>query len=124
MSQETWANIVYDTERTGVSDQSQIPDQEIVKIKNIGDSCCAIRTVNFLVSCPPIVVFLKFCYAQPNTSNIVKALHTFLLLKEEETGSIEYLLKIVSSNNSTDFTRPQDAAEFMTALLYCLYNGV
>ena len=36
MSQETWANIVYNTERTEVSDQSQIPNQKIVKIKNIG----------------------------------------------------------------------------------------
>ena len=94
MSQETWANIVYDTERMGVSDQSQIPDQKIFKIINIGKSYYAIGTVIFLLSCPPIVVFLKFCYAQPNTSDIVKALHTFLLLKKKTLGPLNTYYKL------------------------------
>ena len=71
-------------------------------------------------------MFLKFCYIQPNPSNIVRALYAFLLLKEEETGSIQELLQIVSSDNFITFTtqQQQDAGEFMTALLACLYNGI
>ena len=47
------------------------------------------------------------------------------MLENEDIGSIEELLSIISRNPSTDFTRnrPQDAAEFMTRLLDCLYNG-
>ena len=126
MSQETWANIVCGTGRRVVCDQSHIPDQKVIKIRNIGNSCYAIGTVNFLLSCPQVVMFLKFCYTQPNPSNIVRALYAFLLLKEEETGSIQELLQIVSSNNFIMFTtqQQQDAGEFMTALLSCLYNGI
>lgn len=48
------------------------------------------------------------------------------MLENEDIGSIEELLKIISRNCSTDFTRhrQQDAAEFMTRLLDCLYNSV
>ena len=48
------------------------------------------------------------------------------MLENEEIGSLAKILKIISINHSIDFTknRQQDAAEFMTRLLDCLYNSV
>ena len=115
-------------ERGAICHQGQLPDQKVVRLKNPGTCCYANASINFLFSCPGFVTYVKNCYKNPNRSPLIQELHALLMLKNEDIGSIEAILEIVSRKNdaNTDFIRPiqQDAAEFMTALLTCLYNTV
>ena len=84
--------------------------------------CYAIGSINILFSSPSVVTFIKNCYNNnPNRSQIIQELYGLLMLENEDIGSIEELIRIISRNHSTNFTRPrqQDAAEFMGALLKC-----
>ena len=105
----------------------QISQQKVVRLYNPGTWLYAIGSINILFSSPCVVTFIKNCYNNnPNRSLIIQELYRLLMLENEEIGSIKEISKIISRNHSTDFTRhrQQDAAEFMTRLLDCLYNSV
>ena len=112
-------------EREPICDQGQLPEQKVVRLKNPGNWCYANASINMLFACPGVVTFVKNCYTNPNRSPIIKELHELLMLKNNDIGSVEEILKIVSLDNP-NFSAPQqqDAAEFITALLNCLYKSV
>merc|ERR1711895_206140 len=64
----------------------------------------------------------------PNRSPLIEHLHALLIQNNEDIGSIEAILKIVSRNNdpNTDFRRhrQQDAADFIPTLLDNLKDTV
>merc|ERR1711962_901746 len=90
--------------------------------------CYANASINFLFSSPVFVKFIRNCFENPNRSPLIEQLHALLIQNNEDIGSIEAILKIVSRNNdpNTDFSRQrqQDAAEFITTLLDHLYDTV
>merc|ERR1711962_1486558 len=90
--------------------------------------CYANASINFLFSSPVFVKFIRNCFENPNRSPLIEQLHALLIQNNEDIGSIEAILKIVSRNNdpNTDFRRQrqQDAAEFITTLLTHLYDTV
>ena len=91
-----------------------------------GTWCYANGTVNLLFSCPGVIIFVKTCYQKQNRSPIIEALYEFLILSDEDIGSVEPILKIVSEGNQMNYLRSEqmDAAEFLTTLLDCLENGI
>ena len=91
-----------------------------------GTWCYANGTVNLLFSCPGVIIFVKTCYQKQNRSPIIEALYEFLILSDEDIGSVEPILKIVSEGNQINYLRSEqmDAAEFLTTLLDCLENGI
>ena len=113
-------------ERGAICHQGQLPDQKVVRLRNPGTSCYANASINFLFASPGFVNYIKNCFKNQNRSPLIEQLHALLMLNNEDSGSIEAILKIVSRNNdpNTDFRRPrqQDAAEFITTLLTYLYD--
>ena len=104
------------------------PDQKVVRLQNPGTWCYANASINFLFSSPVFVNYIRNCFKNPNRSPLIEQLHALLIQNNEDIGSIEAILKIVSRNNdpNTDFRRQrqQDAAEFITTLLTHLYDTV
>ena len=104
------------------------PDQKVVRLQNPGTWCYANASINFLFSSPDFVNYIRNCFKNPNRSPLIEQLHALLIQNNEDIGSIEAILKIVSRNNdpNTDFRRQrqQDAAEFITTLLDHLYDTV
>ena len=104
------------------------PDQKVVRLQNPGTWCYANASINLLFSSPPFVNYIRNCFENPNRSPLIEQLHALLIQNNEDIGSIEAILKIVSRNNdpNTDFRRQrqQDAAEFITTLLTHLYDTV
>ena len=104
------------------------PDQKVVRLQNPGTWCYANASINFLFSSPVFVNYIRNCFKNPNRSPLIEQLHALLIQNNEDIGSIEAILKIVSRNNdpNTDFRRQrqQDAAEFITTLLDHLKDTV
>jgi len=104
------------------------PDQKVVRLQNPGTWCYANASINFLFSSPVFVNYIRNCFENPNRSPLIEQLHALLIQNNEDIGSIEAILKIVSRNNdpNTDFRRQrqQDAAEFITTLLDHLKDTV
>ena len=104
------------------------PDQKVVRLQNPGTWCYANASINLLFSSPPFVNYIRNCFENPNRSPLIEQLHALLIQNNEDIGSIEAILKIVSRNNdpNTDFRRQrqQDAAEFITTLLDHLKDTV
>ena len=104
------------------------PDQKVVRLQNPGTWCYANASINFLFSSPVFVNYIRNCFENPNRSPLIEHLHALLIQNNEDIGSIEAILKIVSRNNdpNTDFRRQrqQDAAEFITTLLDHLKDTV
>ena len=104
------------------------PDQKVVRLQNPGTWCYANASINLLFSSPVFVNYIRNCFENPNRSPLIEQLHALLIQNNEDIGSIEAILKIVSRNNdpNTDFRRQrqQDAAEFITTLLDHLKDTV
>ena len=113
-------------ERGAICRQGQLPDQKVVRLKNPGTWCYANASINFLFSSPGFVNYIKNCFKNPNRSPLIEQLHALLNLNNEDRGSIEGIMQIISRSNDTNtvFRRPrqQDAAEFITTLLTYLYE--
>ena len=78
----------------------QIPQQKVVRLYNPGTWCYAIGSINILFSSPSVVTFMKkFHNNNPNRSLIIQELYGLLMLENEEIGSIEDILKIISRNH-------------------------
>ena len=115
-------------ERGVICHEGQLPDQKVVRLQNPGTWCYANASINFLFSSPVFVNYIRNCFKNPNRSPLIEQLHALLIQNNEDIGSIEAILKIVSRNNdpNTDFRRQrqQDAAEFITTLLDHLKDTV
>ena len=83
------------------------PDQKVVRLQNPGTWCYANASINLLFSSPPFVNYIRNCFENPNRSPLIEHLHALLIQNNEDIGSIEAILKIVSRNNdpNTDFRR-------------------
>merc|ERR1711895_166011 len=81
------------------------PDQKVVRLQNPGTWCYANASINFLFSSPVFVNYKRNCFKNPNRSPLIEQLHALLIQNNEDIGSIEAILKIVSKNNdpNTDF---------------------
>merc|ERR1711996_87931 len=115
-------------ERGVICHEGQLPDQKVVRLQNPGAWCYANASISIFFSSPVFVNYIRNCFKNPNRSPLIEQLHALLIQNNEDIGSIEAILKIVSRNNdpNTDFRRQrqQDAAEFITTLLDHLKDTV